>query len=893
MKLLKKLLVVLLVVCMMTGVLTIVAACNKDCGIGKHTDDNHDGICDVCSKATVFKHVDADGDKKCDTCGKDIVYTMNDYVSTTPSNWNELSSTDANDDAIMGYIGSSFFGYDFKFDGNKRNADGTINAAGIIDGEFEVTYEAATALEDVTEEYAEEWDYLTAAQVKDGGYIWKITLRDDLKWDDGTPIKAQDFVYTMEQQLDPNFQLERASEYYNNAVKIHNAKNYLYQGQKGWFTGRAFSAYSEDLDDMLIFSLGNPEENAAYNGVVCEVRTAIGFPANYTAEMVAKYLIQNGINNKVDATVEEIVALEGKTLAEIKADPAMEATWKKVLASWQTEPNEELDFFVVNYEYPEMDFSEVGIFAEGDYDIVLVCDSPMQFFKDDGTLSYLAAYNFASLPLVKKDLYEQCKHEPQAGSTLWTTTYNTSLETSASWGPFKLTYFQAGRQFELSRNDNWYGYALEENKGLYPVDKIVTQVIETEASAQLAFWKGQVDSLGISVTIADDYKNSPYAIFSPRVATFGVQVQGNLDALVKSGRNNGILAIPEFREALSLSLDRNEYNRRLSTANQPCLGLMGEDYYYDVENGGVYRYSKQGQAALLRTYGFEQNAQGQWVDSATGTVYASQDEAVEAMTGVNLPLAKELVEKAYKELVDHKEKYNYDETKNIEIQLGADSPGESVDRTVTFMQEWVDNLTSGTSLEGKVKITSRTDLGEEWAEKFRDGTYELSTSGIGNAPFDPFYLMAAHLGNLPQGSSVSYHLYWDVTAEDLAIAIPEVEGDYDLKGETATFSVAEWYNILNSQSQVANLGAGFAPAAVRLEILARLEECILKHYYTLPTSRGMTAALGSAKWSYITKTYNTMLGFGGMKYMTFNYADDEWAAFVQMYGGDLRDFYKG
>ena len=98
----KRLLIIVLVVCMMTGVLTIVAACNKDCGIGKHTDDNHDGICDVCSKATVFKHVDADGDKKCDTCGKDIVYTMNDYVSTTPSNWNELSSTDANDDAIMG-----------------------------------------------------------------------------------------------------------------------------------------------------------------------------------------------------------------------------------------------------------------------------------------------------------------------------------------------------------------------------------------------------------------------------------------------------------------------------------------------------------------------------------------------------------------------------------------------------------------------------------------------------------------------------------------------------------------------------------------------------------------------------------------------------------------------
>ena len=897
MKLLKKLLVVLLVVCMMTGVLTIVAACNKDCGIGKHTDDNHDGICDVCKKATVFKHVDANGDKKCDTCGKDITYTMNDYVSTTPSNWNELSSTDANDDAIKGYISSAFFSYDFKFNGNKRNADGTINAAGIVDGDFEVTYNAATALEDVTEQYAEEWGILDEdGQPVTQNYIWKITLRNDLKWDDGTPIKAEDFVYTMEQQLDPNFQLERASEYYNNAVKIHNAKNFLYQGQAGWFTGRAYDAYSEDLDEQLIFTLGNKEENTAkYSGVECEMRTGMGFPESYTAELVAKYLVQNGINQKADATVEQILALEGKTFAEIKADPTMLATWQTVLATWQTEPNEELDFFVTYYTWPIVDFSEVGIFAASDLDIVLVCDSPMQFFKEDGSLSYLAAYNFSGLPLVKKSLYEQCKQQPQTGSTLWTTTYNTSLETSASWGPFKLTYFQAGRQFELSRNENWYGYSLEENKGLYPVDKIVTQVIEKEASQQMAFWKGEVDSLGISVTIADDYKNSPYAIFSPRIATFGIQVLGNLEALKNSGRNNGILAIKEFREAMSLSLDRDEYNRQLSTANQTCLGLIGEDYYYDVENGGVYRFTDQGKAALLRTYGFTQNDDGKWVDTAANRVYATIDDAVDAMTGVNMTLAKQLVNEAYDELVANAATYGYDSSKKIQIQYGASEPSESADRTLRFLSDWISNLVSGTKLEGKVEVVMRTDLGEEWADKYQQGEYEISTSGIGNAPFDPFYLIVAHMGNMPEAGSVSYHPYWDVTKEQMTLTIPSVEGsNYAKKGEEVTMTLDDWYHCLNGASDAQyNWGAGFAPTEVRLEILANLEEYILGQYYTLPTSRGMTSALGSAKWSYITKTYNTMMGFGGLKYITFNYADDEWAAFVQMYGGDLSNFYKG
>ena len=891
MKLVKRLLVVLLVVCMMTGVLTIVAACNKDCGIGNHTDEGHDGVCDVCGKPTVFKHVDANGDKKCDTCGKDITYTMNDYVSTTPSNWNELSSTDANDDAIMGYIGSSFFSYDFKFDGNKRKADGTINAAGIVDGAFEVTYDAATALEDVTTQYAQQWGILDkkTGQPVTENYIWKITLRQDLKWDDGTPIKAEDFVYTMEQQLDPNFQLERASEYYNNAVKIHNAKNYLYQGQGASVETFESLEYSfADIVDGLYQGEGDYQGLTVY----IDVENAWGIVVSD-----AQTPIEGAVGNWVPITDETLIrdpaVEEGEDEDYVSAKYLYETYYGPGCPGESSGPEV---VGIVTGQYPdELSFDQVGIFADGDYGIVVVCDSPMKLKKDDGSLSYLAAYNFSGLPLVKRSLYEECKQQPQTGSTLWTTTYNTSLATSASWGPFKLTYFQAGRQFELSRNDNWYGYSLEENKGLYPVDKIVTQVIETEAASQMAFWKGEVDSLGISVTIADDYKNSPYAIFSPRIATFGIQLLGNLEALKNSGRNNGILAIKEFREALSLSLDRDEYNRQLSTANQTCLGLLGEDYYYDVENGGVYRFTDQGKAALLRTYGFTQNSEGKWVDTAANRVYNTIDEAVDAMTGVNMTLAKQLVNEAYTELTTHAADYGYDASKKIQIQYGESEPSESADRTLKFLNDWVSNLVSGTQLEGKIEVVMRTDLGKAWAEKFQQGEYEISTGGIGNAPFDPFYLISGHLGNLPEGKSVSFHQYWDVSKESLTITIPSVgDSTYPQKGEEVTMTLDKWYRCLNGNADAQyNWGAGFAPTEVRLEILARLEEYILGQYYTLPTSRGMTSALGSAKWSYITKTYNTMMGFGGMKYMTFNYADDEWAAFVQMYGGDLSDFYKG
>ena len=154
----------------------------------------------------------------------------NTTTQTMPSNWNELTYADNNDVQIMSYIGSSFFDYDYKFENDQKyNADGSINKAGIVAGAYTTNYSAATKLEDVTSLVDAKWGY-TAAQKKEGGYAWKITLRDDLKWDDGTPIKAADFVYSMQQQLDPKFMNFRANTYYD-TLRIKNAKEYFFQNQ--------------------------------------------------------------------------------------------------------------------------------------------------------------------------------------------------------------------------------------------------------------------------------------------------------------------------------------------------------------------------------------------------------------------------------------------------------------------------------------------------------------------------------------------------------------------------------------------------------------------------------------------------------------------------------------
>ena len=186
-------------------------------------------LCFVLVAATL---VGCSGGKVKDANLKEAEY--NTTTSVMPSNWNEFTYADNNDTQIMSYIGSSFFEYDYKFEDDKKfNKDGTINKAAIVPGAYTTNYSAATKLEDVTASVDAKWGY-TEEQKAEGGYAWKITLRDDLKWDDGTAITAADFVYSMQQLLDPAFMNFRANTYYD-TLMIKNSKVYFFQNQEGTY----------------------------------------------------------------------------------------------------------------------------------------------------------------------------------------------------------------------------------------------------------------------------------------------------------------------------------------------------------------------------------------------------------------------------------------------------------------------------------------------------------------------------------------------------------------------------------------------------------------------------------------------------------------------------------
>ena len=474
------------------------------------------------------------------------VYTYRNYTMVSPSNWNELTYQDENDTQIMSQIGSSFFSFDYKFDSKGK----------IIDNDFTVNYDAATKLEDVTKTYAgnEKWGIPAGSQ---SARAYKITLRQDLKWDDGSKIDASDFVYTMKEQLAPEFKNYRADSFYTGANVIHNAKNYFNNGQKALATPTEVIANDKlSSVDAFLTKFGNE-------------KGYINWDYSFGA-----VLDKDG--NPIGEAKDEIVD-SGLTIKQLRD------LWVNMAAAFGTTEEVMVSYFLdeasMYYDFPKMDYDgNVGLFVgDNDFELVLILDNPLQLLEEDGSLSYKAAYNMSSLPLVQKSKYEANKQAPQLGSTLWTSTYNSDVSSTASWGPYKLTSFQTGKQYILEKNENWYGYNTDLYKGQYMTTRIVCETIPEWKSAWQAFQKGNLTSIGIDPSVAADYKNSSQAVFTPSDFVQSLQLQSSEKALranSKAGVNKTILLQNDFRKAISLAIDRSEYAAKCTTSSKAGFGIF-------------------------------------------------------------------------------------------------------------------------------------------------------------------------------------------------------------------------------------------------------------------------------------------------------------------------------
>ena len=785
-------------------------------------------------------------------------YTYNTYTTVSPSNWNELTYQDKNDTQIMNYLAGSFFSFDFKYD----------SKGDIIDGEFEVKYDFATALQDVTDVYGEEY----GLDPNTPNHVWKITIRNDGKWDDGTPIKAQDFVYSMKEQLNPLFKNYRADSYYNGSVNLVNAKNYVFQGS----TVDVDNGNGYKLNELTAGEDGVYRSPKGGNKMRFALKTKLSWLQNKTLDAYVNAYGSTYFD--VDA-YNQLKAKAGEDGFVDVTNETIELMAKVITASadWGETREDVINYMVYEYTYPELSFDKVGIKAVGDYEIVVAMTDPIVFIED-GKLTYHAPYEFASLPLVHQVKYEANKVKPATDGALWTSTYNSSLASTASWGPYKLTDYQSGTYYKLEKNPNWYGWNMDRYQDRYQTDVISCRTIDKYETAFLTFRQGKLDDIGIDVSVAADYKNSKQAYFTPSDFVGSIQLQSDAEQLKKRGGEAGVnkmlLTYVDFRKALSLGLNRADFVNKCTTSSLAGYGLYNSMHYIDVANGVTYRSTDAAKKALCDVYGIDVEE------------YDDLDAAVNAITGYDKEQAKQLIRKAYAEALVAGDIKAGDK---VSLELGYAVDNSSIRRIYDYLKATWTDLMDGTPLKDKFELTFSGNYGDDWAETFQAGGYDVCLGGWSGAPWNPGYFIAAYVSPANMFSQG-----WDTESHNIEITVHGVDAEGKVtnnendvyKSERAIYGTKgdSWYELLNGK-----YGQGFLNDEFRCEILAQMEAEVLKQYYSVPYSNSFSATLHSFKIDYVTYTYNTFCGYGGIEYLKYNYSDQEWADYVtkNAQGGEL------
>ena len=113
-----------------------------------------------------------------------------------------------------------------------------------------------------------------------------------------------------------------------------------------------------------------------------------------------------------------------------------------------------------------------------------------------------------------------------------------------------------------------------------------------------------------------------------------------------------------------------------------------------------------------------------------------------------------------------------------------------------------------------------------------------------------------------------YSASWDTDHEMLKLTV---------NGEELEMSVRDWNNCIMGETDAPkNFSEGYLDGDERLKIIAAIEEVVLEKAYSVPTVSDYSAALLSYKVEYITREYNTFVGYGGIKYLKYNYDDAAW-----------------
>lgn len=799
-------------------------------------------------------------------------YVFKDSVSTLASNWNPHTYQTTDDAYPADFIRSGLYNIFFNDEINP------VEGKDPYEGYVIVPEMAAEMPVDVTKEIKASHPEFGIPESEDTGYAYKIALNPLCTWEDGTPINADTYVYSLKQLIAPELQNYRASDYMDADFVFANAKNYYYQGTTSYTDNALGNGY--ELADLTVGENGQyftPDGNPMYIGVQFALDWTGGDTLYDYVEAYGDGYFDVTNWEAVKALIDEngLIPLTDENYALFAPITCGNPAWGETEADL-------FNYYVEAVTYADnYDFANVGIIKNDDYSITIVLGKSLAGFD--------LLYNLTGNWIVYEPYYEACK-SPIEGTDAWSSTYNTSLETTMSYGPYKMTQFQSDKSMRFERNEKWYGYT--DGKHIYkdPEDGLVypmfqttaidCQVVAEAATRKLMFLKGQLMGYGLQTEDMDEYRDSDFCYVTPSETIFFFIFNGYVDAMKEreasadfdqATKDLETMSLVSFRKAVAVTYDKEALCTAVSPARSGGYGLIGSSYIYDPDTGSKYRDTDQAKKALCNFY------------SVDPSKYASLDDAVASITGYDEVAAKELYKQAFDEAIAAGYITDADgdgvSDQTVEITYASSATSSFITKTLDYLNKKMNEVTAGTPFDGKIVFVESAPLGNAWSDNLKAGLADTCLAGWSGSALNPFSLTDLYVN-----PSKQYDANWfDASAVDLTL---------NVSGKDVTMNLKQWSDALNGTTVDVNgtgynFGSGKVDIELRLDILAGIEGAVLQTYDYIPMLQDAGMSLLSQQVFYVIEDYNPILGRGGIQYMKYNYDETAWTQFIADQGGEL------
>lgn len=559
--------------------------------------------------------------------GKKGHYTYR-YAEEKPSTFSPLTWTEEEERDILSYTTSSLYT-------TALDEDGNVTFAPEL---------ASTLPEDVTKEYAGSELY-GVPEDAETGYAYRITIREDALWEDGTAITAADFAYALQLYLSESS--THQSDYYNSYAAIANAKEYTQDSFVCAYD--ADEGYADVEEEELYFSL--MQINALFK--TCSFEE---YYAYYFQDKPSLFI--DDANRNIYEQLEELAGGEDYVLLSDESRTLLTAFCKNYGIE-DEEGYKRLCFYLD--EDAACTWDEVGFVAEDEYTMTFVLEKAVDAEE--------LAYALSDLLLVKQDVYEA---DSQG--------YGCSTESYSSYGPYCIVSFDDDKMV-LTKNETWFGYSDESYEGQYQTTDIEIVYGLSEEEELARFTEGNLDILNLSENADAEESDSSYAYSISNTAAYMLYINMDVSSLTEKnadGENHAILAYKDFRQAIARAIDRDAYIEALNVTGEPLYGLLSSAYIADISTMQSYRESTDAQEILQSIYGD--------ADKSGAYDYCDMEKAAA------------LVESAYDAcMMDGNIRGN----EKVVIDFYSEHEGAA-----EYLQTVLNTAAEGTSLEGRIFVRS-------------------------------------------------------------------------------------------------------------------------------------------------------------------------------------------